>query len=28
MIYAFDTYYHSDKAKTVGIGFERWDADD
>ena len=28
MIYAFDTYYYSDKAKTVGIGFERWDADD
>lgn len=26
MILAFDTYYFEDKAKTVGIGFDTWNA--
>lgn len=25
MIYAFDTYYREDKAKTVCVGFENWE---
>lgn len=27
MIYAFDTYYFGDKAKTVCIAFESWDSE-